>query len=385
MRIAYISYPAFADCDYPLVRALREQGNEVLYYLIITPFHLHSTLIDIAQLRTGYDIVPGNIYPELQRYDTYLDSSTIQIINFGENSKWQVFRLWKKFHRELKKVRADIIQLTHFFPPHALYYYLTFRNKLFITIHDPVHHTGEYSRRDAMLRRMGVSAMRGFVFLSHNEELIRAFTEHYHIPEKKVHYAGLAPYDCLNAVPRDPERHFSDFLFIGRVSPYKGIDTLMEAMSILLVKRPDARLIVAGSGPFWFDMDPYRDNPGIEIIHRFISPTELVSLITDTKYVVCPYTEGTQSGVIMSALALGRPVIATDVGNFSSIIHQGINGFLVLPSNPAMLAEAMEIALKPSLEDTLRMHLSEEDHTQEWKEIAEMYQKAYNLNHSGQD
>ncbi len=69
MRIAYISYPAFADCDFPLVRALREEGNEVLYYLIVTPFHCHSTLVDIDRLQEGYDIVPGSVYPELRQYD----------------------------------------------------------------------------------------------------------------------------------------------------------------------------------------------------------------------------------------------------------------------------------------------------------------------------
>ena len=377
MRIAYISYPAFADCDYPLVRALREQGNEVRYYLIITPFHLHSTLIDIAQFRTCFDIVPGDAYPELQRYDSYLDSSSIRVVNFGGNSKWQVFRLWKRFHRELKKARTDIIQLTHFFPPHALYFYLTFRNKLFITIHDPVHHSGEYSRRDALLRRIGASSMRGFIFLSYNEKLIQAFTEQHHIPESKVHYAALAPYDCLKFIRRHPARQPSDFLFIGRISPYKGIDTLLEAMAILCKKRPDAKLIIAGAGDFWFDLSPFREMSGLRIINRFITPSELVALMADSQYVVCPYREGTQSGVVMSALALGRPVIASEVGNFSTIIKTGINGMLVPPSDPAALAEAMEAALEPSKRESLMEYFSAVDYSKDWERIAAMYIDAY--------
>ena len=377
MKIAYISYPAFADCDFPLIRALREQGNEVMYFLILTPFHCHSTLIDISSLRATYDIIPGDSYPELEQYNSYLDASSINIVNFGGNSKWECLRLWFKFHHALSKARPDIIQLTHFFPPYALYYYLTLRNKLFITIHDPVHHTGEYSRRDALLRKTGASAMRGIIFLSRNETLIKAFQERYHIPQRKIHYAALAPYDVLSAIPRDPARHPSDFLFIGRISQYKGIDTLLEAMTRLSSTRPKAKLIVAGAGDFWFDISRYENNPCIEIIHRFISPAELVAFIQDTRYVICPYTDGTQSGVIMSALAFGRPVIASNVGNFSSIIKNGVNGILVPPSDPVALAEAMDSALDPTRNSVIQKNLSGTDYSQDWRKIACMYSDAY--------
>jgi glycosyltransferase involved in cell wall biosynthesis len=377
MRIAYISYPAFADCDFPLVRALREEGNEVLYYLIVTPFHCHSTLVDIDRLQEGYDIVPGSVYPELRQYDAYLDSASIRLVNFGGNEKGKVFRLWRKLHRELRKIRPDVIQLTHFFPPHALYYYLTFRSRLFITIHDPVYHAGEFSRRDAFLRKMGASSMRGFVFLSHNDRLTGVFREAYRIPAAKIHYAALAPYDCLQVVPRDPQTHDSDFLFIGRISPYKGIDTLLAAMDILSQKRSGAKLIIAGAGDFWFDISAYANRPDIELIHRFVSTSEMVALMADTRYVVCPYAEGTQSGVIMSALALGRPVIATEVGDFASIIEEGVNGMLVPPSDPAALAAAMDAALAPDRLAHFRQNFDVCDHDPEWRRIARMYEAAY--------
>lgn len=377
MRIAYISYPAFADCDFPLIRALREQGNEVMYFLILSPFHCHSTLVDISCLKATYDIIPGDSYPELEQYNSYLNASSINIVNFGGNSKWGRLRLWYKFHHALRMARPDAIQLTHFFPPYAIFYYLTFRNKLFITIHDPVHHTGEYSRRDVLLRKIGTSAMRGFVFLSRNDTLINAFKERYHIPQRKIHYAALAPYDVLSAIPRDQTKHPSDFLFIGRISQYKGIDTLLEAMTLLSDTRPKAKLIVAGAGDFWFDISNYKNNPCIEIIHRFITPGELVAFIQDTRYVICPYTDGTQSGVIMSALAFGRPVIASNVGNFSSIIKNGVNGILVPPSNPTALAEAMESALDPSKDSIIQESMSGTDFSQEWDMIARMYIDAY--------
>ena len=219
--------------------------------------------------------------------------------------------------------------------------------------------------------------MRGFVFLSRNDTLINAFKERYHIPQRKIHYAALAPYDVLSAIPRDPAKHPSDFLFIGRISQYKGIDTLLDAMTRLSSTRPKAKLIVAGAGDFWFDISSYKNNPCIEIIHRFITPGELVAFIQDTRYVICPYTDGTQSGVIMSALAFGRPVIASNVGNFSSIIKNGVNGILVPPSNPAALAEAMDSALDPSKDSIIQENMSGTGFSQEWDMIARMYIDAY--------
>lgn len=377
MRIAYISYPAFADCDYPLVRALREAGHQVNYFLLVSPFHCHSTLVDIQQLRPEYDIINGSCYQELQLFDNYLDSKSIQVVNFGGNAKKNVFSLWMKFHRELKCFRPDIVQLTHFFPPYSWYFYWSFRNRISMTVHDPIPHSGEVSARIEQQRKVWSKSIKAFILLSKNEPLVQEFQKRYSIPRERIHFAALAPYDCLQVVPQKHGQFPSDFLFVGRISPYKGLDILLQAHDSLSRKGLHTRLIIAGAGSFWFDPAPFEQKNDVTIINRFISTQELVSMIADTKYVVCPYTDGTQSGVIMSALALGKPVIATDVGNFATHIHNGENGFLVEPNDISGLAKIMESAIQPSTLKSLDDSVLSFDIRQAWRQIALHYIEAY--------
>ena len=126
------------------------------------------------------------------------------------------------------------------------------------------------------------------------------------------------------------------------MSKYKGIDHLLESFLILEKSLPDIELIVAGSGKYWFDTSSYRNNPKITILNRFISNEELANLIHNSDLIVCPYTDATQSGVIMTAFALNKPVLATKVGGLEESIIAGVTGFLVPPSNITALTDKLK-------------------------------------------
>ena len=74
----------------------------------------------------------------------------------------------------------------------------------------------------------------------------------------------------------------------------------------------------------------------------------------DADFVVLPYRDATQSGVIAAALGNGRPVIASRVGGIPENIRDGEEGLLVMPGDPAALAAAIERALS-SRERRLQM------------------------------
>lgn len=131
-------------------------------------------------------------------------------------------------------------------------------------------------------------------------------------------------------------------LFFGRIWPYKGLTYLLEAMPLVWQKNPQAKLIIAGGGERLEQYHPqiYREQR-YEILNRFIAPEEVCSLFQRSTAVILPYTEASHSGVAAIAYGLGTPIIASDVGGLSELVHHGQDGLLVEPRNPEALASAI--------------------------------------------
>ena len=118
---------------------------------------------------------------------------------------------------------------------------------------------------------------------------------------------------------------------------------------------PDMHVIIAGKGQFYFDISRYEKNPNYMFINRYISNEELVSLISNSIAVVCPYIDATQSGVIMSAFALNKPVIATNVGALPETVEDGRYGLLV----PLKDSKALERAIRQIIQPGIAQQMSE--------------------------
>ena len=97
------------------------------------------------------------------------------------------------------------------------------------------------------------------------------------------------------------------------------------------------------------------------------------------RLVVVPYTTATQSGVIATAYAFGRPVIATSVGGLVEMVWHGKTGLLVPPNDVAGLARAIRsLARNP---ERLRK-MGREAHILgrtlwHWDQIARMHGELY--------
>ena len=130
-------------------------------------------------------------------------------------------------------------------------------------------------------------------------------------------------------------------LFFGQIASNKGLDILFPAMKELHKTHPNIKLIVAGKGKFSFDISPYKNLEYIDIRNHFIPDDALAQLIQHAMFVVCPYIDATQSGVVMSAFAFNKPVVATNVGGFPEQVIHNQFGLIVSPNDIQALTNAM--------------------------------------------
>lgn len=221
--------------------------------------------------------------------------------------------------------------------------FLRKRKKVF-TIHDVKLHSGENSGKSGNI----AEKICLWIIKSKHQTIIQNkydFNEVLnHFPDKKEKL-NFIPFKCLS-IFREYENlnlpaEKSDILFFGRISLYKGLKYLIEAYEIIKNTIPDVKLLIAGGGNIKNEISELNKNENIKIINRYISNEELVNFIINTKIIVCPYTDATQSGVVMTSFAFNKPVIATSVGGFVDVIDNNVTGKLVPPRNSKMLADAI--------------------------------------------
>jgi glycosyltransferase involved in cell wall biosynthesis len=122
--------------------------------------------------------------------------------------------------------------------------------------------------------------------------------------------------------PDDPPH----VLFVGRLSPEKGVLELVEACGGL-------PLVVVGDGPLRARV------PGAV---GFVAPDELGAYYERAAVVTAPSLREGYGVVVREAMASGRPVVASAVGGLVDAVEDGVTGLLVPPGDVAALREAIE-------------------------------------------
>lgn len=132
------------------------------------------------------------------------------------------------------------------------------------------------------------------------------------------------------------------FGVFGRLSPEKGQRVAIEAMFLLLKDCPNARLVICGAGRDLEDLRTTADSLGIAGSVEFAGFVEDVrGLMSACDAVVVPSIREGFGLAAVEAMALARPVIASNAGGLPEVVESGVTGLLVDPNNPDALAEAM--------------------------------------------
>jgi len=148
---------------------------------------------------------------------------------------------------------------------------------------------------------------------------------------------------------------------VGRLAAEKGQLVLVEATARLLAKGIDFQLVLAGDGPIRALVEASIENRSIGShvrITGWISSAEVRAEILAARALVLPgFAEGLPV-VIMEAMALHRPVIATYVAGIPELVRPQENGWLVPAGCADELAVAMEACLSRTAAELERMGLN---------------------------
>jgi D-inositol-3-phosphate glycosyltransferase len=181
--------------------------------------------------------------------------------------------------------------------------------------------------------------------------------ERFHpIPKKKAKlHLGISP-------------NSKSIMFVGRIEPLKGVDTLLRAMSLIHIRYPEVVdnvcVGIIGGDPWSNDLDD--EMARLHALRKELGVGDFVTFLGAKDQNTLPYYYAAAEMVIMpshyesfgmvalEAMAMGTPVIASEVGGLAFLIRDGENGFHVPSRDPEALAERIfELLANPKCRDHL--------------------------------
>lgn len=145
---------------------------------------------------------------------------------------------------------------------------------------------------------------------------------------------------------------------VARLSAEKGQTILLQALRRVCDVRPDCKVVLAGDGEMRADLERRITSLGLDdnvSITGWISSRLVSEELQRARALVLPSFQEGLPVVIMEALALRRPVIATYVSGVPELVVSGESGWIVPAGSIDQLAEAMLKCLEATPEQLLRM------------------------------
>ncbi|RZK59454.1 MAG: glycosyltransferase [Pedobacter sp.] len=357
MSVAYITWSPFLDFSIEYIGELKK-GVNLHVYVVLNDIFLKTAILDIDKYsyQTGEIIKLEQLEGIIENYNLFKEyADGCQSFNFilfpHKNLSFPTFQSCRKLAMAINLVNPSII---HFDDINlqliSMRLFLKCKN-IITNIHDPEPHSGEGSWKMSFARKCLFPIMKAFIVFSDYSRI--KFQEIYG-EKHTLHKLSLTPYYFYSKIPSKRVGIVANpkgitLMFFGRISAYKGVDNLLASFERTYKDNPHLNLIIAGKGDIKSEIPTrLKDEIGkrLIIINRFVKNGELVDLMSKIDFVICPYKDATQSGVVMTAFAFKKKVLVTKVGGLFEPVIDGVNGYVYPVNSPEMLDEILRSLTK---------------------------------------
>lgn len=196
---------------------------------------------------------------------------------------------------------------------------LCMKNKKVVAVHDVIPHDGN---KFMILSNFVTCHLANHVVLR-NRTFTDVLAQKYHLNKRKI-----SNFEPWREYPVYIEPTFSNvFLYFGRIRKYKGFDLFAR----IIEKTPNIMYRIVGEADKESEylIEFVKNFKNVSLKDVEVSEDEMIYEFKNCDWVVLPYSNATQSGVITDACRLSRPIITFNVGALSEQIIDEETGFLV--------------------------------------------------------
>ena len=227
------------------------------------------------------------------------------------------------------------------------------RKNLFVIVHDIFEITGTNGEDARKAQKIAFYQSHIPAIICHSENALQTLRD-FGYQGRTIYYPHFSyefskeinPHEVAPEIKEAVKTDKINFLFFGQLRQTKGITILQQAIDILKQKDFAGNIIIAGMDKEHF-IDETQQPPFVQTILRYITDSELNHLFSTCQYVLLPYTEIYQSGVLEVVIYFRCPALMSDIPYFSQMIDQFPSfGHLYPPNTPEALAELMTRIIK---------------------------------------
>ena len=220
---------------------------------------------------------------------------------------------------------------------------------------------GRFSRRKPLIVRtrhiaLPITSKLTYSLLPHKVVTVSDYVRKYLVEEKGIATdkvvsiptgvdLGKFNPDTIKAISREDFGIPADAPIVGTIAILrrkKGHHTLLDAIPLVLKEFPTAVFLFAGDGPQRQHIEQKIAKLGIAANVKLLGLRKDIPEIMKTIDVfVLPTLQEALGTSFLEAMAMGKPVVGTKVGGIGEVLKDGINGYLVEPENPSILAQAI--------------------------------------------